>query len=1353
VKIVARRGPNEARPPRRSPDANARSVQGLCETEERLRSLTELSSDYYWETDAAHRLVRTQHGRYHRPVNAAADRFGRCRWERPSTFPDAAGWTAHRELLERHESFRDFEFARIDDEGHERWLSISGEPTFDAERRFTGYRGVGKDVTARKHEEKLLVLEHTVTRRLADANDRASGLLAVLRSICETKGWECGRFFRRDEDDVFRFDEAWHVAGASALERFVAYSRGKTFARGVGVVGRAGAGETVWTPDIGRDPRMVSRAMVDDHGMRGALMFPALSEGQVVGVLSFTSREIREPDERLLRTTGVIGSLVGQFLRRKQAEEVLRESEERFRMLTKASSDWYWEQDAELRFVTMGSAIVSKTGISAAGYIGKRRWDLPAPNMTEADWAAHRGVCEAHLPFHDLELCRLADDGRPSWVLVSGEPVFDAAGSFRGYRGVGKDITARKRAEQLRELEHSVTRALAAANSVSEVLRAAIRAVCESEGWDCGRYFAPSPNPGAKSDELRMADAWGVDDEAVRRFIERSHELSYAPGAGLAGQVWRSGEAMWVADISRDPRVLQRDLALETGVRGAFVFPVIADGRTIGVLAFISRAVREPEEALLQAIRVIGIQIGQFVQRKQAEELREREQQVLALEHAINRCLAKADGIPAAIEESLRTICEFQGWECGRYYAADEKAQQLRCVDAWGIADAAVQRYLEISRANPVPLERGLKGRAWRTGEPQWASDTARHEHLAKKILGGSRDTFIFPVIAGGRTIGLLSFTNREVREPDARLLQAARVIGSQFGQFLQRKQAEQVVRESEERFRSLSKLSSDVYWEQDAEFRFTSIAGAGCERLSGGLPPLGTKAWEHDYVNMTADDWLRHIERVQVQQPFRDLELCRADGQGGRIWISISGEPVFDAAGRFRGYRGVGKDITPRKVDEERIQYLATHDPLTSLPNRAMFGQLLTLSIRNARRYARTFAVLFVDLDRFKVINDTLGHEAGDQLLQQVAERLSGTVRASDVVARLGGDEFVVLVQEVSEAHQAETVARKLLAAFARPLYIAGQEYRITASIGISMFPSDAEDEQTLMKNADIAMYRAKEEGKNTCKFYSAKSNSHSFERLALETSLRRGLDRGEFSLHYQAKVDLRHGGITGVEALLRWQHPELGMVPPGQFIPLAEETGLIVPLGKWVLRAACEQSVAWRKAGLPPVRMSVNISGRQFADEHLLEDIAEALAASGLEPSLLELELTESMVMQSAERAATVLAAIKKMGVRLAIDDFGVGYSSLAQLKRLPIDTLKVDRSFIRDIPQDADDSAIAEAIIAMGKRLHLTVVAEGVETREQQAFLEAHDCDEMQGFYFSRPIPAADFGELLRKSAQVL
>jgi EAL domain-containing protein (putative c-di-GMP-specific phosphodiesterase class I) len=286
-------------------------------------------------------------------------------------------------------------------------------------------------------------------------------------------------------------------------------------------------------------------------------------------------------------------------------------------------------------------------------------------------------------------------------------------------------------------------------------------------------------------------------------------------------------------------------------------------------------------------------------------------------------------------------------------------------------------------------------------------------------------------------------------------------------------------------------------------------------------------------------------------------------------------------------------------------------------------------------------------------------------------------------------------------------------------------------------------------MKNADIAMYRAKEDGKNTYKFYTEEMNVHSFERLALETSLRRGLERGEFLLHYQAKLDLRTRVITGVEALVRWQHPDLGMVPPAQFIPLAEETGLIVPIGKWVLHTACAQSVAWQRQGLPPVRMAVNLSARQFADEDLLEDIAAALESTGLRADLLEVELTESMVIQNTERAGRVLGQMKTMGVRLAIDDFGVGYSSLTHLKRFPIDTLKVDRSFIRDLPEDPEDKAITEAIIAMGKSLNLTVVAEGVETREQESFLQDHACDEMQGFLFSKPIAGDAFAELLRGS----
>jgi diguanylate cyclase (GGDEF)-like protein len=434
-----------------------------------------------------------------------------------------------------------------------------------------------------------------------------------------------------------------------------------------------------------------------------------------------------------------------------------------------------------------------------------------------------------------------------------------------------------------------------------------------------------------------------------------------------------------------------------------------------------------------------------------------------------------------------------------------------------------------------------------------------------------------------------------------------------------------------------------------------------------------------------------------------------------------------------------------------ERTEYLAYHDGLTGLPNRSMFSKLLAQRISESRRDDKQLAVAFLDLDRFKQINDTLGHEAGDQLLKEVATRLRGCVRGSDTVARLGGDEFVLLLPELSDSTYAATIAQKILSVIASPFTLIGQEFRITTSIGISTFPQDGLDEQTLTKNADIAMYQAKEEGKNTYQFYSEKLNANSLERLTLESSLRHALERKEFTLHYQAKRDIVSGRITGMEALLRWQHPDLGTVAPMKFIPIAEETGLIVPIGKWVLTTACLQNIAWQNQGLPRLCIAVNLTARQFADEHLLADVTSILAATGMEPNLLELEITESMLIHDAEATRRILMGLKALGIRIAIDDFGTGYTSLATLQRFPLDTIKIDRSLIRAIADSPEDTGLADAIIAIGKSLSLTVVAQGVETKDQAEFLRTHACDELQGFYFKRPLPVEQFTQLLE--AQVL
>lgn len=560
------------------------------------------------------------------------------------------------------------------------------------------------------------------------------------------------------------------------------------------------------------------------------------------------------------------------------------------------------------------------------------------------------------------------------------------------------------------------------------------------------------------------------------------------------------------------------------------------------------------------------------------------------------------------------------------------------------------------------------------------------------------------------------------------------------------RAQAERALRESEARFRSLTALSSDWFWEQDADFRFTRLEGRHVTGdASAFAAELGKTWWELGFE--AEGGWEAYRALLHAQRPFRDVVMHRQFPDGEERYVRVSGEPILTADGQLRGYRGVGRDVTTQKLAEERVQYLATHDGLTGLPNRLMFGQLLDNKLQNAKRYGGRFAVMFMDLDRFKLVNDTLGHEAGDALLTEMASRFSGCLRASDVVARFGGDEFVLLVQEVQDKEQVAVVARKLLAAAIRPVIIQGQECRVSGSVGIAMFPQDGDDETALLKHADAAMYRAKARGKNAYEFHAGPADAPSLERLGLEASLRQALAREQFSLHYQAKLDLKSGAISGVEALLRWQHPDLGLVSPMDFLPLAEETGLIVPIGRWVLRTACQQSMAWQEQGLPPVCVAVNISARQFGEE-LLDDIRDALDSSGLAPSLLELELNEGTVMANAERAMRLLAAIKNMGVRLALDDFGTGYWSLAHIRRFPIDTLKVDRSFIRQLGQGSDDDTITQAIIAMGKTLSMTVVAGGVETPEQQRLLTERECDAIQGYHFSKPLQADDFAALLRQ-----
>jgi diguanylate cyclase (GGDEF)-like protein/PAS domain S-box-containing protein len=475
------------------------------------------------------------------------------------------------------------------------------------------------------------------------------------------------------------------------------------------------------------------------------------------------------------------------------------------------------------------------------------------------------------------------------------------------------------------------------------------------------------------------------------------------------------------------------------------------------------------------------------------------------------------------------------------------------------------------------------------------------------------------------------------------------------------------------------------------------------------------------------------------------DCVLIRRDAFESAIEDSAA--PIHDRAGRVIGAVIVFHDVSAARAMSSQMTHSAQHDVVTNLPNRMLLNDRISQSISLARRQNRPLAVLFLDLDRFKYINDSLGHAVGDQLLQSISKRLLAGVRNSDTVSRQGGDEFVILLSEISHPEDAATSARKLLLSLSVPHSIEEHDLDIAGSIGISIYPGDGEDAETLIKNADRAMYHAKESGRNNFQFFKSEMNRQAVERQSLEGSLRHALERHEFLLHYQPKINLFTGQINGAEALIRWQHPDRGLVSPAQFVPIAEDCGLILPIGRWVLREACKQARDWQDAGLPFQRVAINVSATEFRAKTFLEEVSTTLRETGLEARSLDLELTEGVLMENAKSTASVLQALKRMGVHLAVDDFGTGYSSLSYLRQFPIDVLKIDQSFISQIPGEPNDSAIVRAIIDMGKNLKQRVIAEGIETQGQLALLRAWNCEEGQGYLFSRPVPAAQFAHLLQ------
>ncbi len=562
-----------------------------------------------------------------------------------------------------------------------------------------------------------------------------------------------------------------------------------------------------------------------------------------------------------------------------------------------------------------------------------------------------------------------------------------------------------------------------------------------------------------------------------------------------------------------------------------------------------------------------------------------------------------------------------------------------------------------------------------------------------------------------------------------------------------QRKAAEVALAASEQRFKSLLEMSSDWYWEQDEEYRFTRLS-EGHLRLVGvhADQRLGKRRWELGLTGVSEEAWIEHRRLLDARQPFRSFEYQLLSPDGRLFYISVSGVPVFDCSGRFSGYRGTGTDITQRKAYEARIKELAEYDFLTGLPNRSLLNTRFDLAERLARRSGQMLALMFIDLDRFKNINDSLGHPVGDKLLAETAQRLRDLVRSTDTVSRHGGDEFLILLNDIGHPANVGRIAEQVLAELSRPYSVAGHELIVTPSIGITVWPSDAEDLPELVRQADMAMYHSKSMGRNQYSFFKDEMNIRVHERLALENALRRAIQNNEFYLEFQPVFDLRTRRITSAEALLRWVHPELGQVSPARFIPIAEDTGLIVPIGDLVIGKVCERKEALAGSPHAWLPIAINLSAIQLRDRHLLEVLPAKFHQHGLQPGALELEITESLLLSESESAAGMLQALRVEGMRLVIDDFGTGYSNLGFLRKFAIDKLKVDQSFIRDIPADYNAMALARGIIGLAKSVGLRTVAEGIETQAQLDFLVDAGCDEGQGYLLARPASYETLIELL-------
>jgi diguanylate cyclase (GGDEF)-like protein/PAS domain S-box-containing protein len=1208
-------------------------------------------------------------------------------------------------------------------------------------------------------------------------------------------------------------------------------------------------------------------------------------------------------------TTLIVAAALAE---RRRGSERLAASERHFRELIELSIDWYWEQDEDLRFTRLSRGFEAATGMVPRDVLGRRYWELADGSRDDRRWREHRRTLEARKPFRDFEVACTGRDGTCRTFMTTGEPLFGDDGRFRGYRGIGRDVTGHRRAEEaLRESEEryaSVFHSGAAAmftvavtddgefrfeemNAAAEVLMGLVAR--DIIGKTPKQTLPPRA---AASGYQRLQECLAKDtpvtfeDDVPLPSGDRSALYTFVPIHDAMGRVRRIvGIAVDTTERRRVERRLRESTELFGRIFTTTAQPMlitrVADGavtevnpawcaltgrgraevvgRTLGELRIVSdeaerarsdallgargsvrnlplrvmRADGEPGEVLYCAdvIDILGepsvlTTFVDITEAKRAEAAIRRSQQhfellfrsspqPLALSgiddgrvYDVNDLWTRTYGYSREqllgrnfvesglwvdldarrrLREQLERDGAVRNFECRWRRSSGEIADVLlagACIDYDGkrlmlstgvditerkraerLLRESESRFAKFFQSSPVPVVIATReeGRYLEVNDA-WVAffGYSRAEAIGRSALElglwavpEERAAYMESIRRQGRVIDLeVRLRKRRGELIDGlvsgvplELAGEACLIVSVIN-ITERKRAEEQLRASERRFRDFAEAAGEYVWEIDRDARYTFLSQR-VEVVIGYRPQELYGRRPYDFMPPGEAERLQELitEALAAGQSLRNVEHRSLTRTGALAWLLASAVPIFAADGRVSGLRGTVLDITERKRAEARIEELATRDPLTGLPNRLLLADRLGQGIAGAARSGDRLAVMFIDLDHFKQINDTLGHQVGDHLLKDVARRLGAVVRKQDTLARLGGDEFVIVLEGMRSSEDAAQIAQKVLHALAQPFTIEGQELHTAGSVGIALYPVDGEDASTLMRNADTAMYAAKSSGRKNYQFFSAEMNSRALERLRLESALRRAAEGGELRLFWQPRVEIDSGEITGVEALLRWRHPDQGLIGPDRFMRVAEESGLAVSIGEWALHAACRQGQVWAELAASDVPIAVNVSGREFGLP-LADSVAKVLDATRLPARLLEIELTESTLMRNPEMSRLVLGRLADLGVRIVVDNFGIGHASMHSLRRFSVGAIKIDRSLVAGLGTSAEDRIVVKAIIEMARSLGVTPIASGVETDSQLEALSAMGCREYLGHHFLPPLPAPELERRLLPGSNV-